>query len=548
MADLVAAVEAAGYTARVPAPPGDDEEPAAIEDAETRSLRQRLLVSAVLSVPVVALAMVPAWQFEYWQWLSLTLAAPVVVWGAWPFHRAAWANARHGSSTMDTLVSLGVLAAFGWSLWALFFGTAGAPGMKHPFELTIERSDGAGNIYLEAAAGVTTFLLAGRWFEARSKRRAGAALRGLLELGARDVAVLRGGSEVRVAVEDLVVGDLFVVRPGEKVATDGVVTEGSSAVDASLLTGESVPVEVGVGDAVVGATVNVGGRLVVRATRVGADTQLAQMARLVEDAQMAKGQAQRLADRISGFFVPLVIALSVGTLGFWVGAGGGWTAAFTAAVAVLIVACPCALGLATPVAMMVGSGRGAQLGILIRGPEALERTRRVDTVVLDKTGTVTTGRMTLTDVVVADGEDEHLLLRLAGALEDASEHPVARAVAAGARERVGSLGTVDGLRQRRGPRRPGRRRRACRGGRTPAAPRGLVAAPDAGPRVRPGRAEGRGCDRGRGRLGRSGPRAARGRRRREAHLRRRGGPAPRPRPPADAAHRRQRGRRPRRRP
>jgi len=442
VADLVAAVEAAGYTARVPAPPAVDEEPAAPEDAETRSLRQRLLVSAALSVPVVALAMVPAWQFEYWQWLSLTLAAPVVVWGAWPFHRAAWANARHGSSTMDTLVSLGVLAAFGWSVWALFFGRAGMPGMTHPFELTIERSDGAGNIYLEAAAGVTTFLLAGRWFEARSKRRAGAALRALLELGARDVAVLRNGSEVRVAVEDLAVGDLFVVRPGEKVATDGVVTEGSSAVDASLLTGESMPVEVAVGDAVVGATVNAGGRLVVRATRVGADTQLAQMARLVEDAQMAKGRTQRLADRISGFFVPLVIALSVGTLGFWVGAGSGWTAAFTAAVAVLIVACPCALGLATPVAMMVGSGRGAQLGILIRGPEALERTRRVDTVVLDKTGTVTTGRMTLTDVVVADGEDEHLLLRLAGALEDASEHPVARAVAAGARDRVGSLGRV----------------------------------------------------------------------------------------------------------
>ena len=443
VADLVAAVEAAGYTARVPAPPTRDEEPAETEDADTRSLRQRLLVSAVLSLPVVALAMVPAWQFEYWQWLSLTLAAPVAVWGAWPFHRAAWTNARHGTSTMDTLVSLGVLAAFGWSLWALFFGTAGEPGMTHPFELTIERSDGAGNIYLEAVAGVTTFLLAGRWFEARSRRRAGAALRALLELGARDVAVLRDGGEVRVAVEDLAVGDLFVVRPGEKVATDGVVIEGSSAVDASLLTGESVPVEVGIGDAVVGATVNAGGRLVVRATRVGTDTQLAQMARLVEDAQMAKGRAQRLADRISGVFVPLVIALSVGTLGFWVGTGGGWTAAFTAAVAVLIVACPCALGLATPVAMMVGSGRGAQLGILIRGPEALEHTRRVDTVVLDKTGTVTTGRMALTDVVVADGEDEHLLLRLAGALEDASEHPVARAVAAGARERVGSLGAVE---------------------------------------------------------------------------------------------------------
>jgi len=343
---------------------------------------------------------------------------------------------------MDTLVSIGTLAAFGWSLYALFLGTAGEPGMTHPFELTIARSDGSANIYLEAAAGVTTFILAGRYFEARSKRRAGAALRALLELGAKEVSVLRDGAERRIPVEQLAVGDLFVVRPGEKIAADGEVTEGSSAVDASMLTGESVPVEVGPGDAVAGATINAGGRLVVRATRIGAETQLAQMARLVEDAQMAKGRTQRLADRISGFFVPLVIALSVGTLGFWVGAGSGWTAAFTAAVAVLIVACPCALGLATPVAMMVGSGRGAQLGILIRGPEALERTRRVDTVVLDKTGTVTTGRMTLTDVVVADGEDEHLLLRLAGALEDASEHPVARAVAAGARDRVGSLGRV----------------------------------------------------------------------------------------------------------
>ena len=450
VADLVAAVEAAGYTARVPAPvesvdedTDEDIDEDIDEDDATRSLRQRLLATLALSVPVVALAMVPAWQFEYWQWASLTLAAPVAVWGAWPFHRAAWANARHGATTMDTLVSLGVMASFGWSLWALFLGTAGTPGMTHPFELSIQRTDGAGNIYLEATAGVTTFLLAGRWFEARSKRRAGSALRALLELGARDVAVLRGGAEVRVPVADLAVGDVFVVRPGEKIAADGVVTEGRSAVDASLLTGESVPVEVGVDDAVVGATVNAGGRLVVRATRVGGDTQLAQMARLVEDAQMAKGDAQRLADRIAGVFVPFVIALAVATLGFWVGGGGGWTAAFTAAVAVLIVACPCALGLATPVAMMVGSGRGAQLGILIRGPEALERTRRIDTVVLDKTGTVTTGVMTLKDVVVGEGEDEQTLLRLAGALEDASEHPVARAVAAGARERVGELGTVE---------------------------------------------------------------------------------------------------------
>ena len=388
------------------------------------------------------MAMVPAFQFTYWQWLSLTLAAPVVVWGAWPFHRAAWVNLRHGTSTMDTLISMGVLAAFGWSVYALFWGTAGTPGMTHPFELTVQRTDGAGNIYLEAAAGVTTFLLAGRYFEARSKRRAGAALRALLELGARDVAVLREGVEVRIPTDQLTVGTWFVVRPGEKVATDGVVEEGSSAVDASMLTGESVPVEVGVGDQVVGATVNAGGRLVVRATRVGADTQLAQMARLVEDAQNGKAQVQRLADRISGIFVPIVIALAVATLGFWIGVDAGLPAAFTAAVAVLIIACPCALGLATPTALMVGTGRGAQLGILIKGPEVLESTRRVDTIVLDKTGTVTTGQMTLRDVAAADGEDEGLVLRLAGAVEDASEHPIARAIAEGARSRVSPVPTV----------------------------------------------------------------------------------------------------------
>ena len=389
------------------------------------------------------MAMVPALQFTNWQWLSLTLAAPVVVWGALPFHRAAWANLRHGTTTMDTLISMGTLAAFGWSLYALFFGTAGEPGMTHPFELTIQRTDGAGNIYLEAAAGVTTFILAGRWFEARSKRQAGAALRALFELGARDVAVLRDGVESRIPAEDLVVGDRFVVRPGEKLATDGVVEEGASAVDASMLTGESVPVEVGVGDDVVGATVNAGGRLVVRATRVGGDTQLAQMARLVEDAQNGKAEVQRLADRISGVFVPVVIALSVATLGFWIGTGEGLAAAFTAAVAVLIIACPCALGLATPTALMVGTGRGAQLGILIKGPEVLEQTRRVDTVVLDKTGTVTTGQMTLTDVVAEQGEDADEILRLAGALEDASEHPIAQAIAGGARDRVGTLAGVD---------------------------------------------------------------------------------------------------------
>ena len=441
--DLIATVEKTGYTATVPEPPRAE---SAEEEAPdpTRALRTRLVVSALLSVPVVVLAMVSPWQFEYWQWLSLTLAAPVVVWGGLPFHRAAWTNLRHGAATMDTLVSLGTLAAFGWSLYALFWGTAGIPGMVHPFELTIERSDGSANIYLEAAAGVTTFLLAGRYFEARSKRRAGAALRALLELGAKEVSVLRGGAEVRVPVDQLAVGDEFVVRPGEKVAADGEVTEGSSAVDASMLTGESVPVEVGAGDAVVGGTVNAGGRLVVRATRVGSATQLAQMARLVEDAQNGKAEVQRLADRISGVFVPVVLVLTVGTLGFWIGTGAGLPAAFTAAVAVLIIACPCALGLATPTALMVGTGRGAQLGILIKGPEVLESTRRVDTVVLDKTGTVTTGRMTLLDVVPADGEDADRLLRLAGALEAASEHPIAQAVARAAAER-GALPGVDGF-------------------------------------------------------------------------------------------------------
>jgi Cu+-exporting ATPase len=363
---------------------------------------------------------------------------------------------------MDTLISVGTLAAFGWSLYALFLGTAGVPGMTHPFRFTLERSDGAGNIYLEAAAGVTAFLLAGRYAEARAKRTSGAALRALLELGAKDVAVLRGegddAPEERIPVDQLVVGMRFVVRPGEKIATDGTVEHGTSAVDASMVTGESVPVEVGPGDAVVGATVNAGGRLVVRATRVGADTQLAQMATLVEDAQNGKAEVQRLADRVSGVFVPIVILLAAATLGFWVGTGAGWTAAFTAAVAVLIIACPCALGLATPTALMVGTGRGAQLGLLIRGPEVLESTRRVDTVVLDKTGTVTTGRMALTEVVPAAGEEAAEVLRLAGALEHASEHPVARAVAEAARgagplpavegfansEGLGVAGTVDG--------------------------------------------------------------------------------------------------------
>jgi Cu+-exporting ATPase len=443
-ADLVATVEKTGYTAALPAPPEAEPE---VEEDPARPLRHRLLVSAVLTVPVVAMAMVPALQFEYWQWLSLTLAAPVVVWGGAPFHRAAWTTLRHGAATMDTLVSLGTLTAFAWSIYALFWGTAGMPGMTHPFEFTIARSDGSANIYLEAAAGVTTLILAGRFFEARSKRRAGAALRALLELGAKEVSVLRNGVERRVPVGELAVGDLFVMRPGEKFAADGEVVEGSSAVDASMLTGESVPVEVGPGDAVAGGTVNAGGRLVVRATRVGAETQLAQMARLVEDAQNGKAEVQRLADRVSGVFVPIVLALAVGTLGFWIGSGAGLPAAFTATVAVLIIACPCALGLATPTALMVGTGRGAQLGILIKGPEVLENTRRVDTVVLDKTGTVTTGHMTLRDVVPAAGQDADELLRVAGALESASEHPIAQAVARAAGEvpPVTDFANVEGL-------------------------------------------------------------------------------------------------------
>ncbi|GAA4604904.1 heavy metal translocating P-type ATPase [Actinoallomurus liliacearum] len=436
--DLIAQVEKAGYTASLPvAAEPAEEEPS--EDAPVRALRDRLLISAALAIPVILLAMVPALQFRYWQWASLTLAAPVLVWGALPFHRAAYKNLKLGAATMDTLVSLGTIAAFGWSLYALFFGDAGEPGMRHPFTFTIERSSGAGNIYLEVAAGVTVFILAGRYFEARSKRRAGAALRALLEMGAKDVAVLRGDREERIPVEQLKTGDRFVVRPGEKIATDGVVVEGGSAVDMSMLTGESVPVEVGVGDAVVGATVNAGGRLVVEATKIGSDTQLAQMARLVEDAQNGKAQVQRLADRIAGIFVPIVITLAVATLGFWLGTGGSVAAAFTAAVAVLIIACPCALGLATPTALLVGTGRGAQLGILIKGPEVLESTRRIDTIVLDKTGTVTTGRMTLTDVVTAEGQDADEVLRLAGALEDSSEHPIAQAIAKGAVQRVGAL-------------------------------------------------------------------------------------------------------------
>ncbi|GHC62885.1 heavy metal translocating P-type ATPase [Streptomyces violaceochromogenes] len=439
VADLIATVVKTGYTAEEPVPPRQEASDAEGDDPELSALRRRLAVSAALALPVILLAMVPALQFDNWQWLSLTLAAPVVVWGGLPFHRAAWTNARHGAATMDTLVSLGTLAAFGWSLWALFLGDAGMPGMRHPFELTVSRGDGASSIYLEVASGVTAFILLGRWLEARSKRRAGAALRALMDLGAKDVAVLRDGREVRIPAQRLAVGDRFVVRPGEKIATDGTVVEGASAVDASMLTGESVPVDVTAGDAVTGATVNAGGRLVVEATRVGADTRLARMAKLVEDAQNGKAEVQRLADRISGVFVPVVLLIAVATAGAWLGLTGDGVAAFTAAVAVLIIACPCALGLATPTALMVGTGRGAQLGILIKGPEVLESTRRVDTVVLDKTGTVTTGRMTLQEIHLAEGADEKEVLRLAGAVEHASEHPVGRAIALGAEESAGRL-------------------------------------------------------------------------------------------------------------
>jgi Cu+-exporting ATPase len=461
---LLGVVEAAGYRASLPG--GDDESGApGSEPDETTPLRRRLIASAVLSLPVLVLSMIPALQFDNWQWLALQLATPVVLWGAWPFHRAAWANLRHGAATMDTLVSLGVLAAWAWSLYALFIGDAGMAGMTMEFQLLPDGSGGASEIYLETAAVVTTFILAGRYFEARAKRRAGAALQALLELGAREVSVLdEDGSERRVAVDRLAVGECFVVRPGEKVATDGVVEDGLSAIDQSLLTGESVPVEKGPGDEVAGATVNAGGRLVVRATRVGADTALAQIARLVTEAQNGKAPVQRLADRISGVFVPVVIALSVTTLGFWLGAGESASFAFTAAVAVLIIACPCALGLATPTALLVGTGRGAQLGLLIKGPEVLESTRRVDTVVLDKTGTVTSGQMTLAEVVVAsvgagspegdkrqpEADARREVLRIAGALEDASEHPVGRAVAAAARAEVGELPGVEAFANREG--------------------------------------------------------------------------------------------------
>jgi Cu+-exporting ATPase len=426
VAGLVAAVEQAGYTASLHAAAAAD------EPGETGGLRRRLLVSLALAVPVVLLAMVPSWQFRGWQWLSLALATPVATWGAWPFHRAA-ASARHGAATMDTLVSVGVTAAYLWSLFVLCAGAARAT-------------------YLEVAAGVTALILAGRYVEARAKRRSGAALRALLTLGATDVSVLRDGAEVRIPVGRLAAGESFVVRPGEKIAADGVVSSGSSAVDTSMLTGEPVGAEVGPGDAVTGGCVNAAGRLVVRATRVGADTELARITRLVTEAQAGKARVQRLADRVSAIFVPVIIVIAIVTLAGWLAAGHPAGTAFAAAVAVLIIACPCAMGLATPTAILVGTGRGAQLGILIKGPEALESARAIDTIVLDKTGTITAGRMSLADVTAAPGQDPGELLRLAAAVEEASEHPVAAAIVAGARERPagGALPGVTGFASERG--------------------------------------------------------------------------------------------------
>jgi Cu+-exporting ATPase len=451
--ELLDAVEAAGYSAALPAAPGAGAAPVDgaaaredVKDAQLRDLRTRLWVAIALSVPIALIAMIPPLQFDYWQWLSLQLATPVVFWAGWPFHRVAWRNLRHGVASMDTLISLGTLAAWSWSVVALFFLDAGEPGMRMSFTLIPEQGSGSSEVYFEVAAIVTTFILAGRYFEAKSKRRAGAALEALLELGAKDVAVLDAdGNERRVPSDRLAVGDRFVVRPGEKLATDGIVEEGRSAVDASLLTGESVPVEVGPGDEVTGATVNAGGRLVVRASRVGSDTALAQIARLVTEAQTGKAPVQRLADRVSAVFVPIVIALAVATLGFWLGSGEGATYALTAAVAVLIVACPCALGLATPTALLVGTGRGAQLGLLIKGPEVLESTRRIDTIVLDKTGTVTSGEMSVRGIVAAPGTDTDEALRLIGALENGSEHPIARSIAAEAKRRLGPLPDPEGF-------------------------------------------------------------------------------------------------------
>lgn len=429
-AELIAAVESAGYSAAVPAPiapePTSTDTPA--EDPELVSLRRRLLISTALAVPVALMSMIPLLQFTYWQWLALTLTAPVAVWGAWPFHRAAFVNARHGAATMDTLISVGVIAAFGWSLYALFFGMAGMPGMHMTFTLFGSPEAGSGEIYLEVAALVTVFILAGRYAEARAKKSSTEALRALLHLGAKNATRLVGGVEQLVPVSQLIVGDRVLVRPGEKIPSDGLVVDGASAIDASMLTGESVPVEVTTGSRVVGATVNVGGRLIVEITRIGANTELARMQRLMDEAQTGKAKVQRLADRVSGVFVPIVIVLAIVAFAGWLLVGGSLEVAFTAAVATLIIACPCALGLATPTALLVGTGRGSQLGILIRGPQVLEQTRQVDTIVLDKTGTITHGTMTVTTVSPAPGVTAEDLLTTAAAAEWGSEHPVARAI------------------------------------------------------------------------------------------------------------------------
>ena len=439
--ELIGVIRSVGYQAAPPAPP-DDGSPAA--DPVTRDLGLRLAVCAPLALAVIVLAMVPAAQFDGWQWVSLLLAAPVAGWGAWPLHRAALAGLGHGAATMDTLVSLAVAASAGWSVYALLFGGAGMTGMRMPFAFTFTAASGQ-TLYLEAAAGVTTAVLAGRYLEARAREHSGSALTALAALGARTAAVLRAGTEHRVPAGELAAGDLFVVRPGEKIAADGVVAEGGSAVDASLLTGESVPAEVGPGDPVTGGAVNMSGRLVVRATRVGEDTILAQITRLVSQAQGTKASAQRLADRIAAVFVPCVITLAAATLGFWLGAGLPAAAAWSAAVAVLVVACPCALGLATPAALVAAVGRGAELGILVKSAQALEAASRIRVVALDKTGTLTAGVMTICGVVTADGTDEAESLLLAGAVEDASEHPIGQAIARDAAARFGGLAPVTGF-------------------------------------------------------------------------------------------------------
>ncbi|MFY9208438.1 MAG: copper-translocating P-type ATPase, partial [Candidatus Nanopelagicales bacterium] len=434
--DAITAVESAGYTAKE-VKPDQEKEPEAKDDPEVE-LRNRLIISAALTIPVVLMAMIPALQFDYWQWLSLTLASPVVIWGALPFHRATWINLKHGNATMDTLVSMGVVAAYTWSLYALFFGGAGETGMKMDFTLLPSHS-GNSEIYLEVASAVTVFILLGRYFEARAKSRSSAALTALLNLGAKTVSVTNNGIEKQIPIEELALGDNFVVRPGERIATDGKVIDGASAVDESMITGESIPIEVTQGNTVIGATLNTSGRLVVEATAIGSDTALARITNLVESAQAGKAPIQRLADRVAAVFVPIVIVLALATLVGWLLAGEEPTFAFTAAVAVLIIACPCALGLATPTALLVGTGRGAQLGVLIRGPQILESTKRVNTIALDKTGTITTGKMSVQEIKLETNVNEKEFLIIAGSLENASEHPIAQAIANHAKQQVDLL-------------------------------------------------------------------------------------------------------------